>query len=143
MLCVSVIMAEWSTNACRVVNKQAFLPDIQCTLMVLMLHDQPIVYIVLLTSTSVLPHTPCIHAVSTLLCCVTGTRVTHGAVCGSLLHLRLYVLYIGKGVLVQQRLSAMTSSVLLIGNVGTWKIVITVLTELHCQRLRGPHCELL
>ena len=42
-----------------------------------------------------------------------------------------------------QRLSAMTSSVQLIRNVGTWKIVITVLTELHRQRFRAPHCELL
>jgi len=75
--------------------------------------------------------------------CDCGIRVTHGVLCGSLLHLRPYVSYIGKGVLVQQRLSAMTSSVLLIRNVGTWKIVITVLTELHRQRLRAPHCELL
>jgi len=57
--------------------------------------------------------------------------------------LKAYVVLIGKGVLVQQRLSAMTSSVLLIRNVGTWKIVIRVLTELHRQRLRPPHYELL
>jgi hypothetical protein len=54
-----------------------------------------------------------------------------------------YVLLMGNGVLVQQRLGAMTSSVLLIRNVGTWKIVIRVLTELRRQELRPPHCDLL
>jgi len=77
----------------------------------------------------------------TVLCdCVI--RVTQGILSESLLHWGIYVLYIRKGVLVRQRLIAMTSSVLLIRNVGTWKIVITVLTALNRQRLRAPPCEL-
>jgi hypothetical protein len=94
-------------------------------------------YVVLLTSTAVMQHIS-IHSCVIWPCCQGDTRnVTWVAVA-----LRLHVVLIGKGVLVQQRLSAMTSSVLLIRNVGTWKIVITVLTELHRQRLRPPHCEL-
>jgi len=79
-------------------------------------------------------------------CCVTWLYYrgdTRSGIWVAVALTALRFVYIRKGVLVRQRLSAMTSSVLLIRNVGTWKIVITVLTELHRQRLREPHCELL
>ena len=62
-------------------------------------------YIVLLTSTAVIPHTSFTHVVCTLLCYVTVTRVAQGVLSESLLHRRRYVVYKERriGVAASQR----------------------------------------